>query len=461
MTCVVRDVVKETDAEVRTGYRRLPRLHSVTCALQATFKRCAADFCVDEQLPFTLSGEGEHLWVRIRKQCLNTRDVMKILADASGCPLRDIGYSGLKDRYAITSQWFSLPVVKIPQHKFAGITQTTESLTTRAIVQYLIDLQLPAHLHAAQNTEGSLLISHCELLEHSLHTRKLRPGTHDSNFFSIVLRDCQVSGQAVAQPTGNPLATESSVAPDRECMQMQNEFSARLLRIEQQGFANYFGLQRFGNAAGNILQYQRMSAASSAGNGAAGSTAGVDVDGRKKKRRKKGGKNREAHQTRSMALSAARSLIFNAVLASRITDNTCWQMQVGEPLMLANSRSFFICEAIDDRLAERLASGDIQISGPLWGATKLQNKALHGWLQRESEQWVRWAQANLPEVSRISPELLIQSGLQHQRRRLVCKPGQLRAHWLESRSLQIQFTLPAGVFATALLRELCELVQVD
>ena len=110
-------------AEKRTGYHLLPRLTARSFAagkdvcdteVQATFKNSAADFRVDEQLPFSLSGEGEHLWLQISKKDLNTRDLMQMLARTAGCRLRDVGYSGLKDRTAVTTQWFSLPITSLP-----------------------------------------------------------------------------------------------------------------------------------------------------------------------------------------------------------------------------------------------------------------------------------------------------------------------------------------------------------
>jgi tRNA pseudouridine13 synthase len=56
------------------------------------------------------------------------------------------------------------------------------------------------------------------------------------------------------------------------------------------------------------------------------------------------------------------------------------------------------------------------------------------------------------------PELLdglVRFGLKAARRPLRFRPGDLRGSWLEPASLQLQFTLPRGAYATSLLRELC------
>lgn len=395
-----------TLAETRTGYHCLPRLHlepeastgklqlaphrSDSLALSAVFKQRLADFCVDEILPadFAASGAGEHLWMRVQKQDRNTHDVIDSLARCCGCRARDIGYSGLKDRRAVTTQWFSLP---------------TAQINDRQIARHAI-AEIPARLSADPQFAAG-----CELLDQFMHTRKLKSGMHSGNRFRVTLRECD--------------------ARHRE------RFEARLQQIRQQGFPNYFGLQRFGIEGRNLLTYQRLGSA------------------------QPGRKSQQARRARSMALSAARSIMFNAVLACRLNDKSCMHVQTGEPLMLANSGSFFIAESTDDALSERLASYDVLTTGPLWGVTKEQDSALLDWQLRETALWLDWSTRCLPEETRVNPELLLQSGLSHQRRSLLCRPGQLSWQWQDSATLTLEFTLPAGVFATALLHELCEVAQ--
>ena len=66
------------------------------------------DFRVTEQLGFDLSGEGEHLFLFVEKRGLNTRQVATTLAQWAGIKPMDIGYAGMKDKVAVTRQWFSL-----------------------------------------------------------------------------------------------------------------------------------------------------------------------------------------------------------------------------------------------------------------------------------------------------------------------------------------------------------------
>ena len=66
------------------------------------------DFEVEEQLSFTPVGEGEHAYLFIEKRGRNTQDVARLLSRFCGVAERDIGYCGLKDRLAVTRQWFSI-----------------------------------------------------------------------------------------------------------------------------------------------------------------------------------------------------------------------------------------------------------------------------------------------------------------------------------------------------------------
>ena len=80
----------------------------VTC--QARFRSAAADFVVDERVDVPEHPTGAHWWLRITKTGLNTKDVVKALTELSSARARRIGYAGLKDRHAVTTQWFSVPL---------------------------------------------------------------------------------------------------------------------------------------------------------------------------------------------------------------------------------------------------------------------------------------------------------------------------------------------------------------
>jgi tRNA pseudouridine13 synthase len=74
----------------------------------AVLKATAEDFQVDEVLDIPLSGDGEHLWLWVEKRGLNTEEAARRIAKAAGVPLRTVSYAGLKDRQALTRQWFSV-----------------------------------------------------------------------------------------------------------------------------------------------------------------------------------------------------------------------------------------------------------------------------------------------------------------------------------------------------------------
>jgi tRNA pseudouridine13 synthase len=183
-----------TDAPSTTG-PPWPHAYPASGAT-ATLKLLNEDFIVTE-LPLQLpSGEGEHVWLDIEKNGANTAFVAQQLAAAAGVQERDVGYAGLKDRYAITRQWFS---IYLPKGETPDLT----------------------------------LLQHPEfkVLGQSRHVKKLRPGDLLGNRFRIVLRD---------------------VIGDRDAVE------ANLKAVASQGVPNYFGAQRFGFEGGNVEQGRAM-----------------------------------------------------------------------------------------------------------------------------------------------------------------------------------------------------------
>jgi tRNA pseudouridine13 synthase len=156
----------------------------------ATLRAVPEDFQVDEIPGFAPSGEGEHLFLHIRKRNQNTAWVASQIARALG--LRDdaVSYAGLKDRRAVTTQWFS---VHIPNR------------------------QLP-DLSAVWTDEIALLA-------HTWNNRKLKHGAHQGNRFVITLRHVEGDRAAIEQ---------------------------RLVIIAAQGVPNYIGPQRFGISNSNL-----------------------------------------------------------------------------------------------------------------------------------------------------------------------------------------------------------------
>jgi len=160
----------------------------------ADFKTQNAAFIVEEDLGFTPSGEGEHIYLQVRKAGQNTHWVASQLASFTGVSDRDVGYAGRKDRHAITTQWFSIYSPKSTSFNWDHF-----------------------------QLEG------VELLSVSKHLKKLKPGDHSSNHF--VIRLCNIT------------SIES--------------LEERLLKVKQ-GVPNYFGEQRFGRGGSNLDAVQSL-----------------------------------------------------------------------------------------------------------------------------------------------------------------------------------------------------------
>lgn len=153
-------------------------------------KKSPEDFKVVEQLGFTPSGDGEHLFLYIEKKERNTVDVCETLANHFKVHPRHVAYAGLKDKNAVTTQWFSLPLPIKSTPDFNGLE--SESL---------------------------------KVIKYSRNTKKLKRGAIKFNHFEIVIRD--LHGDF-------------------------DEVERRIGLIKQNGVPNYFGAQRFGKNENNI-----------------------------------------------------------------------------------------------------------------------------------------------------------------------------------------------------------------
>ena len=78
--------------------------------LKGLLKEEPEDFQVNEILGYNASGEGDHVFLNIRKNSLNTLDVARIIQEHAGVKQVDVGFAGLKDKQAITTQAFSIHI---------------------------------------------------------------------------------------------------------------------------------------------------------------------------------------------------------------------------------------------------------------------------------------------------------------------------------------------------------------
>ncbi len=229
-----------------------------------------------------------------------------------------------------------------------------------------------------------------QVLEAHRHSRKLPRGALAGNRFVI-----RVCGTAV---------DDASLA-------------SRLAVIETRGVPNYFGPQRFGRGGANL---KRLS---------------EDLRGLRP-------------PERGFILSAARSLVFNAVLAERVGDGSWNQIEAGDLANLDGRASHFRVEAVDETLEARLAGLDIHPTGPLWGRGEPPSSGR----VLELEQRVA---AKLSAAC----ELVARAGMDQERRSLRLAVRDLR--WRrEADAITLEFRLTRGAYATTVLREIFAL-QAD
>ncbi|MEP6634037.1 MAG: tRNA pseudouridine(13) synthase TruD [Luteimonas sp.] len=229
------------------------------------------------------------------------------------------------------------------------------------------------------------------VLHQNWHAKKLPRGALAGNRFQLTLRD---------------------VVGDRETME------TRLRAIAACGVPNYFGEQRFGRDGGNVGNALRM------------------FDG-----------HRVPREQRTHLLSAARSDLFNRVLAARVRDAS-WDSGIeGEVWMLDGSRSVFGPEPWNDVLAQRLQAFDIHPSGPLWGRGALRSSGVARTLEETA--------LSEPEPMALRHGLE-QAGLKQERRALRLCIADLIWTWPHSGVLRLCFELPPGTYATTMLSEIGE-----
>ena len=229
-----------------------------------------------------------------------------------------------------------------------------------------------------------------EVLSAARHRRKLKRGALRGNDFHIVLREFAGERAALEQ---------------------------RLRTLAVAGVPNYFGPQRFGRAGHNLA------------------TALAWFSGEKPA---------PERVERSFALSAARSAVFNAVLAERVQAGTWNALQEGEVANLNGSGSIFAVDALDETLRARCERLDVHPTGPMWGAGPVQTGGV-----------VAALECDVAARHVVLSEGLVRAGLEQERRALRAAVDEL-AWSIEGADVQLRFRLTRGAFATAVLHELIE-----
>jgi tRNA pseudouridine13 synthase len=319
-------------------------------------KTVPEDFRVDEESKVDLAGEGPHLFLQVQKTQANTNWVAQKLAEVSGCPVRDVGFAGMKDRQAVTTQWYSIPCENREDHPW-------------------------------QNWD----IEGVKILQSARHQRKLRRGLLKGNRFSIIVRELKGDLEGLLP---------------------------RLNAIKTRGLPNYFGSQRFGHHGANVSRGVRYLL--------------------------KGG--RLPRSKRSIYLSAVRSFLFNQVLASRVELENWDELLEGEVVMLDGTHSVFHHDSADKDLPSRCSRLDIHPTGPMPGAEHFSPQGAALELETKVlEPYSDWVDA------------LSRARINADRRSLRLRVTDL--DWeLKEDQLELFFLLPAGAYATTLVKELVSTV---
>ena len=149
-----------------------------------------------------------------------------------------------------------------------------------------------------------------------------------------------------------------------------------------------------------------------------------------------------------MAISAARSWIFNQILSRRVECKNWNTIIDGDVLQMEGKGSFFNYCSTDETIDERLRAMDIHPSGALWGEGEPPTK--HQALEIELD------------IARCNPELIagLQNvGLNQSRRALRQIAYGLSWEWIDEYTLGVQFKLLRGQFATSVLREISSITN--
>lgn len=319
------------------------------------YRETAGDFRVEE-IPFTKpSGNGRFWYLQVEKVGLDSAEVVSALATSANCSPQDVGMAGRKDRHAITRQWFSVPVGS-----------------------------------AAQAPDLSLVGA--SVIEVSKHDCRLRLGDLKANRFKLVVRDVDATDRANIQEN--------------------------VSHVQQEGFANRFGRQRFGRYGNNAEQ-------------------GRDILlGRKKV------KNRRLAR---FLVSALQSEVFNVSLELRCEEIGFEKLVDGDLILVHATGSLFWIDSAEQE-QQRMKEHVISATGPLMGDKMRKPFAAAG----------RWENAALEKCD-------LTEGLFRSRKSLRLS-GARRSIRAFATDLSVEFSddtaefslcLPPGSYASVFLEEIC------
>lgn len=384
--------------------------------IQGVIKTSPEDFVVEEIPLYDPSGEGEHLYINVRKKNMSHDELVRKIAKEFGVTRRQIGVAGRKDLRAVTTQSVSIHLPK------QGI-------------------KLPESI-------GSI-----EVLSYSRHTNKLRLGHLKGNAFVIRLRQLNIQDEKMIE--------------------------GKLKKLQKSGLPNAFGPQRFGSRNNNhhvglavtLEDWERVVKELLSGD-ARHNTFAAEGEYKKaldswpfgqpaernvlellsKGRSHESACKSIAKPLRKLWVNAFQSSLFNKVLAQRVQNQT-WDKIIDGDVACNhghNGRTFLVPqdEVGNKEILQRTASFEISPTGPLWGAKMQLASEKAGELERKVLQSVGVSDTNLRCMKHL---------VRGARRPLrICVENASFTSGIDSQGdfVEVAFTLPAGSYATVLIEHL-------
>jgi tRNA pseudouridine13 synthase len=329
----------------------LPVAAAALPGIGGCIKACPEHFVVEEILPYTACGEGEHVYVTFRRSDWNTADAARAMQKQLGLAPSDVGWGGRKDKTAVVVQTFSFRL---------GVNYPLSNID-RVFAEWPF-----------------------EILAVERHRNKIKTGHVAANRFTVVVSD----------PEPDALPRALAIAD----------------RLKRTGVPNFYGPQRFGHGMQNISK-------------------GFALFSSKKKRR-----------TDAFMVSAVQSALFNIWLKERMHNGSYRRLLTGDIVKKTDTGGLFI---VDEPAIEspRFDDGEIVYTGPIYGFKM---------------------KMPLRTAAEIETALLTRFDLIPEDFRRFRAPGSRRVAILHLTDLEISdldsglhftFTLPAGAYATTVLRE--------
>lgn len=386
------------------------------------------DFFVEELPLYEPCGQGEHIYLFVEKRNVSTVQMIRVLARHFGVGEEAVGYAGLKDKRAVTRQLVS---IHVPGKKPADF---------------------PAFEH-----------EHIGILWSDLHTNKLRPGHLAGNRFVIRIRGVDATKAVLAHRVLRRLEVDG--VPNRAGEQRfgflgNNHLVARhWVRGEyQEAVDELLGPARF--PVPSQAEARRLYADGKYEEALAAFPRGAETERRVLKSLMRTKMPKRAlyavsHMQRRYYVSSLQSAVFNAVLDARACEGSLARLEVGD--LACKHENGAVFAVTPDVLADpttptRLRDLEISPSGPLWGLDMMQAGGRIGEMELAALEAAGLSLDTLRSFAAVYKDEL--PGKRRSLRATLQYPDVEGTFDEHGPCIRCAFELPAGSFATVVLREI-------